>query len=252
MTAVIETRGLGKRYRGGWALTGCTLSVPSGHVVGLVGPNGAGKSTLLNLAVGLITPTTGAVRVLGASPAGRSGPLSRVGFVAQDAPLYARLTVADHLALGAHLNVGWDAEAAQERITALRLPLAARAATLSGGQRAQLALTMALAKRPELLILDEPAASLDPLARREFLDHLAAAVAQQRMSVVLSSHLVSDLARICDYLIVLHGSRVQVAGAITDLLAAHRTDTGTPIDLEDFVLEHLSHARVGDGSGAAA
>jgi ABC-2 type transport system ATP-binding protein len=252
MTAVIETHALGKRYRGRWALAECTLSVPAGHVVGLVGPNGAGKSTLLNLAVGLITPTIGTVHVLGAHSAGRRAPLSRVGFVAQDAPLYPRLTVADHLALGAHLNAGWDAEAARERIAALGLPLGERAAALSGGQRAQLALTMAVAKRSELLILDEPAASLDPLARREFLDHLATAVAEYRMSVVLSSHLVSDLARICDYLIVLHGSRVQVAGPIADLLAAHRVRTGTPIDLEDFVLEHLSHGRVGDGSGVAA
>lgn len=252
MTVVIETRALGKRYRRRWALAECTLSVPAGHVVGLVGPNGAGKSTLLNLAVGLLTPTTGTVQVLGVRPAGRRAPLSRVGFVAQDAPVYARLTVADHLALGAHLNAGWDATAARERIAALGLRLGARAATLSGGQRAQLALTMAVAKRPDLLILDEPAASLDPLARREFLDHLATAVAEYGMSVVLSSHLVSDLARICDYLIVLHGSRVQTAGPITDLLAAHRARTGTPINLEDFVLEHLSRGRAGDGSGVAA
>ena len=252
MTAVIETHALGKRYRRRWALAECTLSVPAGHVVGLVGPNGAGKSTLLNLAVGLLTPTTGTVRVLGARPTGRHAALSRVGFVAQDAPTYARLTVADHLALAEHLNAGWDGTAARERIAALGLHLGARAATLSGGQRAQLALTMAVAKRPELLILDEPAASLDPLARREFLDHLAAAVAEYRMSVVLSSHLVSDLARICDYLILLHGSRVQAAGPITDLLAKHRARTGTPIDLEDFVLEHLSRGRADDASGVAA
>jgi ABC-2 type transport system ATP-binding protein len=254
MTAVMETHALGKRYRrwwatAKWALAECTLAVPGGHVVGLVGPNGAGKSTLLNLAVGLIAPTTGTVRLFGASPVGRRAPLSRLGFVAQDAPLYARLTVAEHLAMGAHLNTGggWDARAARERIAALGLPLAARAATLSGGQRAQLALTMAVAKRPELLILDEPVASLDPLARREFLDYLATAVAEYRMSVVLSSHLVSDLARICDYLIVLHDSRVQVAGPITDLLAAHRASTGAPVELEDFVLEQLSRARTSNG-----
>jgi ABC-2 type transport system ATP-binding protein len=252
MTAVIETCALGKRYRGRWALAECTVSVPAGHVVGLVGPNGAGKSTLLSLAVGLLTPTTGTVQVLGARPTGRRARLSRVGFVAQDTPVYARLTVADHLALGAHLNPDWDAEAARERIAALGLHLGARAATLSGGQRAQLALTMAVAKRPDLLILDEPAASLDPLARREFLDHLAAVVTEYQMSVVLSSHLVSDLARICDYLIVLHGSRVQAAGPITDLLAAHHARTDTPINLEDFVLEHLTRGRAGDGSGVSA
>ena len=252
MTAVIETRALGKRYRGRWALAECTLSVPAGHVVGLVGPNGAGKSTLLNLAAGLLTPTTGTVQVLGADPTRGHTPLARVGFVAQDAPVYARLTVADHLALGAHLNAGWNIEAAQERIAELELHPRARAATLSGGQRAQLALTLALAKRPELLILDEPAASLDPLARREFLDHLAAAVAKDGMSVVLSSHLVSDLARTCDYLIVLHGSRVLAAGPIADLLAAHGARTATPMELENFVLELLSRGRASDGSGVAA
>lgn len=251
-TAVIETRALGKRYRGRWALAECTLSIPAGHVVGLVGPNGAGKSTLLNLAVGLITPTAGTVRVLGADPAGRRTPLSRVGFIAQDAPLYPRLTVADHLDLGAHLNADWDAAAARARIAELGLDPGTRAAALSGGQRAQLALTMAVAKRADLLLLDEPAASLDPLARREFLDHLARAVAEHRMSVVLSSHLVSDLARICDHLIVLHGSRVRAAGAVTDLLATHLARTGTPVDLEDFVLEHLSRGRAGDGDGVAA
>ncbi len=252
MSAAIETSALGKRYRGRWALAECTLSVPAGHVVGLVGPNGAGKSTLLNLTVGLLRPTTGTVRVFGAPPTGRHAPLSRIGFVAQDAPVYARLTVADHLAMGAHLNAGWDATTAQNRLAALGLPLRARAGTLSGGQRAQLALTMALAKRPDLLILDEPVASLDPLARREFLDHLTEAVTARRTSVVISSHLISDLARTCDYLVVLDGSRVQAAGPIADLLALHRADTGTPVDLEGYVLAHLGRGRAYDESGAAA
>jgi ABC-2 type transport system ATP-binding protein len=226
MTAVLETRGLGKRYRRRWALSDCTLSIPAGHVVGLVGPNGAGKTTLLSLAVGLLAPTTGTVEVLGGTPAGSEAQLAKVGFVAQDTPTYAGLSVADHLRLGAHLNPGWDADLAEGRIAGLGLDLAQKAGKLSGGQRAQLALTLAIAKRPEVLILDEPAASLDPLARREFLQDLAAAVADQQLSVLLSSHLVADLERVCDYLIILVAARVQVAGEVDELLATHHRVTG--------------------------
>jgi ABC-2 type transport system ATP-binding protein len=227
MTAVLATEGLGKRYRRLWVLTDCTLSIPAGHVVGLVGPNGAGKTTLLNLAVGLLAPTTGAIEVLGGPPAGR---LPRIGFLAQAAPVYAGLSVADHLPLGAHLNPGWDAGLASGRIDRLDLDPAQKAGTLSGGQRAQLALTLAIAKRPELLILDEPVASLDPLARREFLQDLMEAVAEQELSVVLSSHLVADLERVCDYLIVLVGSQVRVAGPVEELLAGHHLLSGARRD----------------------
>jgi ABC-2 type transport system ATP-binding protein len=223
MTGVLEARGLGKQYRRKWALADCTLSVPAGHVVGLVGPNGAGKTTLLNLAAGLLAPTTGTIEVLGGPPLAR---LARIGFLAQDAPAYARLSVADHLAFGAHLNPGWDAGLAWSRIERLDLDPGQKAGTLSGGQRAQLALTLAVAKRPELLILDEPVASLDPLARREFLQELMEAVAGQGLSVVLSSHLVSDLERVCDYLVVLVGSRVRVAGPVDELLATHHLLSG--------------------------
>jgi ABC-2 type transport system ATP-binding protein len=223
MTAVLEARGLGKRYRRKWALADCTLSVPAGHVVGLVGPNGAGKTTLLNLAAGLLAPTTGTIEVLGGPPLAR---LARIGFLAQDAPAYAGLSVADHLAFGAHLNPGWDAGLARSRIERLDLDPGQKAGTLSGGQRAQLALTLAVAKRPELLILDEPVASLDPLARREFLQELMEAVAGQGLSAVLSSHLVSDLERVCDYLVVLVGSRVRVAGPVDELLATHHLLSG--------------------------
>jgi ABC-2 type transport system ATP-binding protein len=226
MTAVLESRGLGKRYRQRWALTDCTLSVPAGHVVGLVGPNGAGKTTLLHLATGLLAPTTGTIEVLGEPPAASPAQLARVGFVAQDTPTYAGLSVADHLRLGAHLNPGWDADLAHGRIERLGLDAGQRAGKLSGGQRAQLALTLAIAKRPELLILDEPIASLDPLARREFLQSLMEFTAGQQVSVVMSSHLVADLERICDYLIVLVGSRVRVAGEVEELLGAHRLLTG--------------------------
>jgi ABC-2 type transport system ATP-binding protein len=226
VNAVIETDGLGKRYRRQWALADCTLSVPAGYVVGLVGPNGAGKTTLLNLAVGLLAPDAGAIEVLGGQPAAGQAQLARVGFLAQDSPVYAGLSVADHLNLGAHLNPGWDARLAHGRVDRLDLDLRQKGGTLSGGQRAQLALTLAIAKRPELLILDEPVASLDPLARREFLADLMEAVAEQELSVVMSSHLVADLERVCDYLIVLVGSRVRVAGPVDELLAVHHVLTG--------------------------
>jgi ABC-2 type transport system ATP-binding protein len=226
MTAVIETSGLGKRYRRTWALRDCTLAIPEGHVVGLVGPNGAGKTTLLHLATGLLAPTSGTISVLSSPPVGSTGQLRRVGFVAQNTPVYARMRVADHLRLGAWLNPGWDQKLAQRRIGELDLDPRQRTGTLSGGQRAQLALTLALAKRPELLLLDEPVASLDPLARREFLGGLMEAVAAHGTSVVMSSHLVADLERVCDYLVVLVSSRVRVAGEVSTLLAAHRRLSG--------------------------
>jgi ABC-2 type transport system ATP-binding protein len=226
MSGVIEARGLGKRYRRTWALRDCTLTIPEGCVVGLVGPNGAGKTTLLQLATGLLTPTRGTISVLGEPPAASPAQLARVGFVAQDTPVYARMRVADHLRMGAWLNPGWDDELAQRRIGQLGLDPKQRAGSLSGGQRAQLALTLALAKRPELLLLDEPVASLDPLARREFLRSLMEAVAEHGTSVVMSSHLVADLERVCDYLVVLVASRVRIAGEVTALLASHRRLSG--------------------------
>jgi ABC-2 type transport system ATP-binding protein len=234
MTTAVEAHGLGKQYGRRWALTDCTLTIPTGHVVGLVGPNGAGKTTLLNLATGMLEPTTGTIEVLGSRPASSPRQLSRVGYVAQDTPTYAGLSVADHLRFGAHLNPGWDAAMARNRIEQLRLDPAQKAAKLSGGQRAQLALTLAIAKRPELLILDEPIASLDPLARREFLQVLMESTAEQELSVVMSSHLVADLERVADYLIVLVGSRVQLAGETDDLLASHRLLTGPRSDASEL------------------
>jgi ABC-2 type transport system ATP-binding protein len=226
VSTAIAASGLGKQYRRGWALRDCTLAIPAGHVTGLVGPNGAGKTTLLRLATGMLTPTRGAITVLGQRPAAGPGQLARVGFVAQDTPVYTRMTIADHLRLGAWLNPGWDGDLARRRVRQLGLDLRQRAGSLSGGQRAQLALTLALAKRPELLILDEPVAALDPLARREFLQSLMEAVAEHEVSVVLSSHLVADLERVCDYLIVLVASQVQIAGEVSDLLASHRRLSG--------------------------
>jgi len=226
ISTVLTARGLGKQYHRRWALSDCTLDIPAGQVVGLVGPNGAGKTTLLHLATGLLQPTAGTIKVLGGQPANSPAQLARVGFVAQDTPTYSRLTVADHLRLGAHLNPRWDAVLARDRIDRLDLDQRQVAGKLSGGQRAQLALTLAIAKKPELLILDEPVASLDPLARREFLQGLMEAVADQGLSVLLSSHLVADLERVCDYLIVLVASRVQIAGEVEQLLATHHLLTG--------------------------
>jgi ABC-2 type transport system ATP-binding protein len=223
VTEAIMAEGLGKRYGRRTALVDCTLSVPTGHVVGLVGPNGAGKSTLLQLACGLLDPTAGRIEVLGVRPVSGS---PRVGFVAQDTPVYANLTVGEHLRMGAYVNPSWDAGFAERRIAQVGLDPAQKAGRLSGGQRAQLALAVAVAKRPDLLLLDEPVAALDPLARREFLQGLMELTVEHGMSVVMSSHLVADLERVCDYLIVLVASRLRIAGEVDDLLASHHRLAG--------------------------
>ena len=230
MTAAIEASGLGKRYGRRWALSDCTLSIPTGRVTGLVGPNGAGKTTLINLATGMLAPTTGTIEVLGSKPASGPEQLAKVGYVAQDTPTYAGLSVEDHLRFGAHMNPGWDAVLARKRMSQLGIDLKQKAGKLSGGQRAQLALTLAIAKRPELLILDEPIASLDPLARREFLQVLMETTAEHEISVVMSSHLVADLERVTDYLIVLMSSRVRIAGDIDEMLATHYLLSGARRD----------------------
>jgi ABC-2 type transport system ATP-binding protein len=243
VTAVLEAEGLGKRYGRKWALRDCSIKIPEGHVVGLVGPNGAGKSTLLNLAVGILAPTQGTVKVLDGEPASTPGHLARVGFVAQDPPIYSGLSVRDHLHLGASMNPGWDQELAVRRMRQLGLDPRQRAGKLSGGQRAQVALTIAIAKRPDVLILDEPVAALDPLARREFLQVLMETVAEHQISVVLSSHLVADIERVCDYLIVLTASRVQVAGDVEDLLATHHRLIGPRRDPSELpVGQHVVEA----------
>jgi ABC-2 type transport system ATP-binding protein len=222
VSAILEAAGLGKRYGRHWALNGCSLAIPAGRIVGLVGPNGAGKSTLLHLAVGLLKPTAGSILVRGEQPGVDSGSLASIGFLAQDSPTYARQSVGDHLRMGRWLNPGWDAQYAATRIDQLGLSVRQRAGTLSGGQRAQLALTLAVAKRPQLLILDEPVAALDPLARREFLQTLMEVVADQGVSVVLSSHLIADLERVCDHLVVLSSGRVVLDGEVDALLECHQ------------------------------
>ena len=220
---VFHAEGLTKKYgrRGRLALSDVNLTIPAGRVIGLVGPNGAGKSTLLHLACGLIEPTSGSLSVLGSRPAADASHLSRVGFVAQNTPVYSSFTVAEHMKFGARMNPGWDQDLAERRISQAGLNLAQKAGQLSGGQRAQLALTIAAAKRPELLIFDEPAAALDPLARKGFLHNLMDFVLELGASAILSSHLLDDIEQVCDYLIVLSDSRVQVAGDTRDLLAGH-------------------------------
>jgi ABC-2 type transport system ATP-binding protein len=227
VTPALSVAGLGHRYeRTRWALEDCTVDVPAGRVVALVGPNGAGKTTLLNIAAGLLRPTVGTVQVAGQAPESR---LAEIGYVGQDAPLWPRLRVADVLDIGRCMNPRFDLQLADARLRSLDIPRRARIQTLSGGQRAQVALSLVLAKRPALLLLDEPLANLDPLARREFLTSMFGSCADDGVAVLFSSHVIAELERICDYLIVLRGGRVQVAGDIDELRGTHRMVTG-PVD----------------------
>jgi ABC-2 type transport system ATP-binding protein len=225
--AVLEATHLAKRYGRTWALRDCTLSLPAGRVAALVGPNGAGKTTLLHLAIGLLQPTDGEVQVFGSSP-GREPQkvLPRVGFVAQDHPLYPGFRVAEMLTMGRAMNPGWKQAIAVSRLQKLGIPLDRRVGQLSGGQQAQVALALALAKQPELLLLDEPIASLDPLARREFLRMLMDSVSEHGPTVLLSSHIIADLERVCDYLIILSSSRVVLTGEIEEIVSAHKRLVG--------------------------
>lgn len=223
MTPALEASRLGRRYGKKWALRDCSLSLPAGRVIGLVGPNGAGKTTLLSIAVGLLRPSAGDVRVLGKSP---RAALVEVGFVAQDKPLYRGLTVAETLRMGGWLNPGWDPGLARRRMDRAGIGLRQKVGQLSGGQRSQLALAVALGKRPRMLLLDEPVADLDPLARREFLKVLMEEVAESGVTVVLSSHLLADVERTCEYLVLLSASRVQLADSTENLLDQHRIVIG--------------------------
>ena len=223
---VIEASGLDKCYGRTWALRDCTMAIPAGHVTALVGPNGAGKTTLLNLAVGLAMPTAGVVTVLGGRPAGSPAALDGIAFVAQDTPLYKNLSVADMLHLTRNLNHRFDQGYAEARLGELGIPLDRKAGVISGGQQAQLALTLALARRPRLLVLDEPMAMLDPVARHDFMATVMTAIADDAVSVVLSSHVLAELERVADYLVLLSRGRVQVAGEVDDLLARHRVLSG--------------------------
>lgn len=219
---VIETAGLGRKYGRTWALRDCSIAIPEGHLVALVGPNGAGKSTLLNIVVGLTAPSQGEIRVLGGEPAGSPAALGGIAFVAQDMPLYRRYTVRDMLHLTRNLNLSFDTAYATQRLAELEIDPKQRTGTLSGGQRAQLALTLALARRPRLLVLDEPTAPLDPLARHAFMATVMTAMADDGVSVVLSSHVLAELERVADYLLLMTRGQVRLAGAVDALLADHR------------------------------
>jgi len=240
---VIETSGLGKRYGNTWALRECTLAIPAGHVAALVGPNGAGKTTLLNLAVGLAEPSAGGVTVLGGLPAGSPAALDGIAFVAQDAPLYKNLSVAEMLHLTRNLNRLFDQDYAKARLGDLGIPLKRKAGRLSGGQQAQLALTLALARRPRLLVLDEPVAMLDPIARHDFMATVLTAMVDDGVSVLLSSHVLAELERVADYLILVSRGRVQVAGEVEDLLASHRVLTGPAAEVGTYAERPVVHLR---------
>jgi ABC-2 type transport system ATP-binding protein len=230
----VEASGLSKRYGTTWALRECTLAVPAGHVAALVGPNGAGKSTLLNLAVGLTAPTAGTVTVLGGRPPGSPAALDGIAFVAQDTPLYKTLSVADMLHLTRNLTRRFDEAYAQARLAELGIPLKQKAGKLSGGQQAQVALTLALARRPSLLVLDEPVAMLDPIARHDFMATVLAAASADGVSVLLASHVLTELERVASYLVLLARGRVRLAGAVDDLLATHHQAS-----LEELALTYL-------------
>jgi ABC-2 type transport system ATP-binding protein len=244
---VIEASGLGRRYGSTWALRDCTVAIPAGHVAALVGPNGAGKTTLLNLAAGLAAPSAGDVTVLGGRPAGSPIALDGIAFVAQDAPMYKNLSARDMLHLTRNLNRRFDQRYAEDRLGELGIPLKRKAGKLSGGQQAQLALTLALARRPRLLVLDEPMAMLDPIARHDFMASVMTAMVADGVSVVLSSHVLAELERVADYLILMSRGRVQLAGEVDDLLASHRLLTGPAAEADRYA-ERLSvvHARRGE------
>lgn len=242
MGGIVEAQALGRRYKTTWALRDSTFTIPEGAIVALVGPNGAGKTTLLHLMAGLSRPTKGTIRVLDGDPASDLDTLRRIGLVAQNAPLYASFTVADMLSLGAHTNPRWDNDLAYQRIDALGIPAGQKCGSLSGGQRAQVALAVALGKRPDVLLLDEPLASLDPLARMEFVESLLPAAAGLRQTIILSSHLVNDLERFCTHLLLLADGHVQLSDSIESIISAHRL-----VDTSDVSAATI----IDDGGGRA-
>ncbi|HZG04787.1 MAG TPA: ABC transporter ATP-binding protein [Streptomyces sp.] len=234
--AAIEAYGLGRRYRKGWALRNCSFRLPAGRVCGLVGPNGAGKTTLLALAANVLEPTTGSLRVFGAEP-GSAEAGRRVAFLAQGRPLFRHFTVAETLRLGRELNPGWDRRTAEDVVRAGDIPFDARIGALSGGQRTRVAFALALGKRPDLLLLDEPMSDFDPLVRHEMTGALMAEVAERGTTVLMSSHTLAEVDEVCDYLLVLAGGSLRLAGEVDELLAAHvlltgvRTGEGLPPEL---------------------
>jgi ABC-2 type transport system ATP-binding protein len=235
----IETTGLGKRFGKVWALRDCSIEVPVGRVCGLVGANGAGKTTLIRMLAGLSRPTTGRARIAGREPADDPEFLRNIGYLAQEVPLYRRWNAADHLALGAHMNPTWDEALTRDRLRSLRIPLDRPVESLSGGMRAQVALALALGKRPQLLLLDEPVAALDPLARHDFLASLAVAVAEGGVTVLMSSHLLPDLERVCDHLVLIAEAQPVICGDIERLLDTHKLLTAAARDTTAIEREHF-------------
>jgi len=223
--SAIEAFGLGRKYRRGWALQDCSFRLPAGRICGLVGPNGAGKTTLMGITANLLAPTTGVLRVFGSVPesaeAGR-----RTAFLAQEKPLFRRFTVAETLRLGRELNPGWDQKAAEDIVRAGNVPFDAKVGTLSGGQRSRVAFALAFGKRPDLLLLDEPMSDLDPLVRHELMGTVMAEAAEHGTTVLMSSHMLSELEDVCDYLLVVAGGGLRLAGEVDELLAAHTLITG--------------------------
>lgn len=224
----VQTAGLGKKYGSFWALKNCDISIPAGSVCALVGPNGAGKTTLLKLLTGLNQPSEGSALVLNQKPEQQADYLADIGYLAQEVPLYKQMTAAQHLVLGAHLNKRWDGKLAKKRLEGLGIPLGKPVGKLSGGQRAQVGLAMALAKKPKLLLLDEPVAALDPLARVDFLTSLTEAVtdADGELTVVMSSHLLADLERVCDFVVILAAGQTQLCDEIDHVLKTHKVLIG--------------------------
>ncbi|MFD9440122.1 ABC transporter ATP-binding protein [Streptomyces sp. NPDC060006] len=227
--SAIEARGVGRRYRRGWALRDCSFRLPAGRICGLVGPNGAGKTTLMAIAANLLEPTTGSLRVFGAAPesaeAGR-----RTAFLAQEKPLFRRFTVAETLRLGRELNPGWDQRAAENIVRAGNVPFEAKIGTLSGGQRTRVAFAVAFGKRPDLLLLDEPMSDLDPLVRHELMSTLLAEAAERGTTVLMSTHMLAELENTCDYLLVIAGGGLRLAGEVDELRTSHALLTGAHTD----------------------
>lgn len=225
----ISASGLNVCYRRRRALIDCTLEVPEGRITAVVGINGAGKTTLLNCLVGLVRPSSGQATVLGGLAVGSAEARQRVSFVAQDSPLYGNLTVSSMLSLTECLNRDFDHSQARRRFDQLELPENRKIGELSFGQQAQISLTLALARRPDLLIMDEPLARLDPIARKDFMRLVLSTAVNDGVSVMLSSHVVAELEPVADYLVLIHEGRVLIAEEIDTFLARHFVLTG-PVD----------------------
>ena len=250
--AAVETHGLGKRFGSTWALRDCSITLPAGSVVGLVGANGAGKTTLLRMLAGLARPSVGAAFVHGRHPADSAEFLASIGYLAQEVPLYRRWTAADHLAMAAHMNPVWDDERARDRLDQLAIPLDRRVEHLSGGMRAQVALALVIGKAPPVLLLDEPFAALDPFARHEFMSSLLGALAERPATVLLSSHLLPDLERVCDHLLVVDRGVPVVCESIEHLVSSHKLLTGPASGAEAIARDQIVVSRTSWGARTAS